>query len=345
MRGSPTQHPPALDLAGQTASRNVAQVLQGFGQDRPPPLAVAELAACCRARQRTYAWRMRASRSSVEGCGRGPVVLRSACWVLGLALLVVGCGGGVKVKRSENSHEIANSAGLGSRRLSSVPVVHRLAKSPVRCVAATTKVESPRVALVEQKAVIREEPQGRSPVIARLGRLDENGFREVLGVIGPRSGAQCAPDWYRVELSVLPNGTTGWVRAWAVRMYRVRSRIVVDVSARRLRLYRSGKLEFETRAAVGASATPTPLGRFFVNERYVLHDERGPFGPAVLGISAHSNALQHVWVEDGPIGIHGTNEPWSIGHAASHGCIRVSNDVMRRLFPLAPAGTPVIVKA
>jgi lipoprotein-anchoring transpeptidase ErfK/SrfK len=53
--------------------------------------------------------------------------------------------------------------------------------------------------------------------------------------------------------------------------------------------------------------------------------------------------LQHVWVEDGPIGIHGTNEPWSIGRAASHGCIRVANDEMRRIFRLAPAGTPVIV--
>jgi len=229
-----------------------------------------------------------------------------------------------------------------------VPAVQRRAKTPARCVAATTSVESSRVAyaaIVEQAAVIREKPQARSRVITRLGRLNENGFQEVLGVIASRSGGRCAPDWYRVELSVLPNGTTGWVRAWAVRTYRVRSRIVVDLSQRRLRLYRSGRLVFETRAAVGASATPTPRGRYFVNERYVLPDASGPFGPNVLGISGHSDALQHVWVEDGPIGIHGTNEPWSIGQAASHGCIRVANDVMRRLFALAPAGTPVIVQA
>jgi lipoprotein-anchoring transpeptidase ErfK/SrfK len=267
---------------------------------------------------------------------------------LGLAVLVVGCGGGAKVKLSENSPESAYPAGLGSRRLASVPAAHRRAKTPVGCVAATTPVDSSRVAyvaVVKQAAVIREKPQARSRVITRLGRRNENGFRQVLGVIGARSGGRCAPDWYRVELSVLPNGTTGWVRAWAVGTYRVRSRIVVDLSQRRLRLYRSGKLVLETRAAVGASATPTPRGRYFVNERYVLPDARGPFGPNALGISAHSNALQHVWVEDGPIGIHGTNEPSSIGHAASHGCIRVANDVMRRLFSLAPAGTPVIVKA
>jgi lipoprotein-anchoring transpeptidase ErfK/SrfK len=276
------------------------------------------------------------------------VVLRSACGMLALALLVVGCGAGANAKRSENSRQYAQAAGLGQRELSSVPVARRLAKAPVRCSAAAATVESSHVAyaaLVKHVALIRKLPQARSPMIARLGRLDENGFREVLSVIGMHSGTTCTPDWYRVELSVLPNGTTGWVRAWAVRTYRVRSRIVVDVSQRRLRLYRSGKLQFETRVAVGASATPTPLGRFFVNERYVLPDARGPFGPNALGISAHSNVLAHVWVEDGPIGIHGTNEPWSIGHPASHGCIRVANAVMRRLFPLAPAGTPVIVKA
>ena len=113
------------------------------------------------------------------------------------------------------------------------------------------------------------------------------------------------------------------MRSWALQTYRVGSRIVVDVSERRLRLYRSGTLALEDPRRVGASATPTPLGRYFVNERYVLPDSSGPFGPNVLGISAHSNALQKVWVEDGPIGIHGTNAPQSIGQAASHGCIRV----------------------
>jgi hypothetical protein len=272
----------------------------------------------------------------------------SACSALGLALLAAGCGGGSNVKLSEDSHRSAYAAGLGYRQLAKVPVAHRLARNPVRCVAAARAVDSPRLAyaaLVEQEAVIHEEPRAGSPVAVRLGRLDENGLPEVLGVVGVHSGASCVPDWYRVELSVLPNGSTGWVPASAVQAYRVDSRIVIDVSARRLRLYRSGRLVFETPVSVGAPATPTPLGRFFVNERYVLPDASGPFGPGVLGVSAHSTALQHVWVENGPIGIHGTDEPWSIGRSVSHGCIRVANDVMRRLFPLAPAGTPVVIEA
>jgi lipoprotein-anchoring transpeptidase ErfK/SrfK len=48
----------------------------------------------------------------------------------------------------------------------------------------------------------------------------------------------------------------------------------------------------------------------------------GPYGPAALGISAFSNVLTG-WAQGGPIAIHGTNAPWSIGRAVSNGCIRV----------------------
>ena len=50
------------------------------------------------------------------------------------------------------------------------------------------------------------------------------------------------------------------------------------------------------------------------------------------------------WTQGGPIAIHGTNEPWSIGRAVSNGCIRVPNPVLRRLFKAVPAGTPVVIR-
>ena len=283
-----------------------------------------------------------------------PAGLKWMCTALGLAVLAAaysvasGWGSGKQVKLSENSHQAAYPAGLGAHVVSSVHVDRRLAGARSRCSGETAAVGSQRLAyaaLVTQTAVIRRAPNAQAAVITQLGRVDVNGLPEVLGVIGVHSNVRCAADWYRVQLAVVPNGTAGWVRAWAVRTYRVRSRIVVDLSDRSLTLYRSGKVALETPVAVGATATPTPRGRYFVNERYKLPDATGPFGPAALGISAHSNVLQAVWVEDGPIGIHGTNEPWSIGRAASHGCIRVSNSVMRRLFRLAPAGTPIVVRA
>ena len=47
---------------------------------------------------------------------------------------------------------------------------------------------------------------------------------------------------------------------------------------------------------------------------------------------------------DGQIGIHGTNDPSSIGQAVSHGCVRVSNEVITQLNDLLPLGTPVVVR-
>ena len=85
------------------------------------------------------------------------------------------------------------------------------------------------------------------------------------------------------------------------------------------------------------------LGRV-TNQRLVAPDPWGPFGPAALGISAVSPVLQD-WVQGGPIAIHGTNDPASIGEAASHGCLRVRNDVLVWMFREIPAGTPVEIEA
>jgi lipoprotein-anchoring transpeptidase ErfK/SrfK len=221
-----------------------------------------------------------------------------------------------------------------------------LASHP-RCEASPVPLGSRSSAfalLVEKPTTVRSTPGAASPV-AYLGTRDLNGFQTILGVLGVRKDRECRPEWYRVQLPVLPNGTTGWIQARATRLFRVASRIVVDLSARTLRLYRRGKLELETPVGVGAPTTPTPLGRFFVNERYVLSSSDGPFGPAALGISAHSPQLAKVWVQHAPIAVHGTNQPWTIGQDDSHGCIRVPNETMTRLFRLAPAGTPVVVQA
>jgi lipoprotein-anchoring transpeptidase ErfK/SrfK len=279
---------------------------------------------------------------------RSPRSGRTA-WIavaVGVAAVAVlaGCGGRA-AKRSEGATQHATPAGLGARRRVVRPEPRPL---PLRCLAATAPLGDGRVAyaaVVRRQAIVRVRPASRSRVVARLPRLDENGFAQVVGVVASRTGGSCRPQWYRVQLAVLPNETEGWVRPWAVALYRVSTRVVVDLSERRLRLYRGGRVVFETAVAIGSPATPTPLGRYFVNERWTLRDASGPFGPAALGISAHSVALQDVWVQHGPIAIHGTNEPWSIGEAASNGCIRVPNAAMRRLFPLAPAGTPVVVRA
>jgi hypothetical protein len=182
---------------------------------------------------------------------------------------------------------------------------------------------------------------GRLPFV-RFSPIDGNGVAVVFSVLGARLDAACRPTWLHVELPVRPNMSTGWVRAGDLRLAHVRTRILVDLSSHRLRLYRNGRLLIESTVAVGAPATPTPTGRYYVNQRLVTVNPNGAYGPAALGISAFSPVLTN-WAEGGPIGIHGTNEPWSIGRSASHGCVRLPNDVDRRVFAQTPIGTPVII--
>jgi lipoprotein-anchoring transpeptidase ErfK/SrfK len=211
------------------------------------------------------------------------------------------------------------------------------------CTAGTKTVGSSRVtvaAVVRRHATAYRRP-GRKP-FARFSRLNQNGFPTVFRVVSAIRRSNCKATWYRVQLPIKPNGIEGYVRAREVRVDSVRSRIVVQVSKRRLTFFRRGKPVLHTAVAVGSSATPTPTGSYYVNQRLVPTDPGGPFGPGAIGISAFSTVLTG-WTQGGPIAIHGTNEPWSIGRAVSNGCIRVRNPVLRKLFASTPAGTPVVI--
>jgi lipoprotein-anchoring transpeptidase ErfK/SrfK len=223
---------------------------------------------------------------------------------------------------------------------------HRPPAAPAKghCTAEATAVGSGRVALaavVRSRARAYRRPAG--PTLARFGRLNQNGFPTVFRVLAVSRGRDCSARWYRVQLPLRPNGATGYIRATAVRVGRVRTRILIDLSQRRLTFYREGRRVLTTTVAVGAAATPTPTGRYYVNQLLIPEDASGPFGPGAIGISAFSEVLTG-WAQGGPIAIHGTNEPWSIGRAASNGCIRVRNPVLERLFRSTPAGTPVVIR-
>jgi lipoprotein-anchoring transpeptidase ErfK/SrfK len=178
--------------------------------------------------------------------------------------------------------------------------------------------------------------------IARFPRINQNGFPTTFSIVGAILNRACNATWYRVKLPMRPNGAVGYVQPRVVSVERVRTRIVIDVSARQLSFFRRGKLVLTTPVAVGSTATPTPIGRWYVNQRLLPTNPYGAFGPAALGVSAFSDVLTG-WAQGGPIGIHGTNQPWSIGRAVSNGCIRVPNATMQRLFDASPAGTPVVI--
>ncbi len=211
------------------------------------------------------------------------------------------------------------------------------------CKTGVVRAGRPNVAvaaIVHSSAVAYRRP-GAGP-FARFGRLNVNGFPTVFRVLDVVRARDCSARWYRVQLPIKPNGVTGYVRASAVGTGPVRARVVVDLSAKRLTLFRRGRAVLRAPVAVGSPATPTPVGRYYVNQRLIPPDAGGPYGPAAIGISAFSNVLTG-WTQGGPIAIHGTNEPWSIGHAVSNGCIRLHNDVLQRVFKVTPAGTPVVI--
>jgi lipoprotein-anchoring transpeptidase ErfK/SrfK len=196
-------------------------------------------------------------------------------------------------------------------------------------------------AVARRPLAARRTPNGEA--LAHFQTVNANGHAMVFRIRGVvRDG--CGMLWYYASLPMRPNGVAGFVPARDVRIHKLHTRIIVELSKRELVLYRDGEPVLRSAVAIGAPDTPTPTGRYYVNQRLVASDPGGPWGPGALGISAFSDVLQE-WIQGGPIGIHGTNDPSSIGRAASHGCIRLPNGVLVRVFNAADAGTPVIIQA
>lgn len=186
-----------------------------------------------------------------------------------------------------------------------------------------------------------ERPGG--PVRERFAPVNVNGVETVFGVLAVVRAADCRPAWFRVQLPVRPNGATGFVMARDVVLYPVRTRLLIDLSERRVELLRDGEPVLAVRAAIGSAATPTPTGRFYVNQRLRSGDPGGPFGPGAVGISAFSPVLTG-WAQGGPIAVHGTDRPDLVGEAVSNGCLRVENDLAHRLLYETDTGAPVVIQ-
>jgi lipoprotein-anchoring transpeptidase ErfK/SrfK len=163
------------------------------------------------------------------------------------------------------------------------------------------------------------------------------GSARALPVLEQRDG------WLHVSLPVRPNGTTGWLPAEGIEVREVTQAIAVDLDSRTLTLTDGGEEVLTTPAAVGTAEFPTPTGTFFVADKLATGEEDGAYGPLALGLSGYSDVLTEFAGGDGQVGIHGTNDPASIGEAVSHGCVRVSNDVITRLTEIVPLGTPVTI--
>jgi hypothetical protein len=191
----------------------------------------------------------------------------------------------------------------------------------------------------QETTKILADPRRGARAVARLRFLTEDRAAEVYLVLDGRMDS-AGRRWLQIRVPGRPNGRTGWVRERAVsRLYVVRTQLVIDRKALRARLYRKGRLVWSAPVGVGASATPTPRGDFWIRERLKGLGGGTAYGPWAFGTSAYSDLSD--WPGGGVVGIHGTDEPGLIPGRPSHGCVRVRNDKIRRLARLMPVGTPV----
>ena len=148
-------------------------------------------------------------------------------------------------------------------------------------------------------------------------------------------------DWIRVRLPMRPNHRSGWVSASAVQLDEVEPSILIDLEQRLLTVRSVEGVILQSTVAIGSEENPTPVGTFYITDKLETPEPAGAYGPYALGLSGYSETLTEFAGGNGQIGIHGTNDPGSIGEAVSHGCIRLPNDIIVGLADLLPLGTPV----
>jgi len=208
-------------------------------------------------------------------------------------------------------------------------------------VLLSDEVRTTRWAHAQSTARILTAPVSNAKAITRLRFLTEDKLDEVYIVLEGRLDSS-DQQWLHIRIPMRPNGGTGWVKAEDMSvLYTVRTRLVIDRTALRAKLYKQGRKIWEAPIGIGRSATPTPRGKFWIRERLRGLGNDNAYGPWAFGTSAYSNLSD--WPGGGVVGIHGTDKPGLIPGRPSHGCIRVRNDKIRVLARLMPIGTPVDV--
>jgi hypothetical protein len=185
---------------------------------------------------------------------------------------------------------------------------------------------------------VRSGPGRRFRSVGRLRFYTEDRAPENYLILRSQLDLKGRP-WLNIRVPRRPNGSKGWVPAGALRMRTLTTAFEVDKRALKARLTRDGVTIWKSSVGIGARATPTPSGRFWVREG--LSNLRGnpAYGPFAFGTSAYSRLSD--WPGGGVVGIHGTNAPALIPGRPSHGCIRVPNAKILQLKRLMPIGTPI----
>jgi lipoprotein-anchoring transpeptidase ErfK/SrfK len=124
---------------------------------------------------------------------------------------------------------------------------------------------------------------------------------------------------------------------------RAARQVLVSIPDRKLAVLEGGKVLRTFPVAVGATVSPSPSGEFKIVNRIANPTY---YHPGVVIPAGAGNPIGTRWLglNRKGYGIHGTNEPGSIGKAASHGCIRLRNRDMEQLFRTVSVGDTVLIR-
>ena len=120
--------------------------------------------------------------------------------------------------------------------------------------------------------------------------------------------------------------------------------LLVSIPDRKLVVIENEKAIATFAIAVGAAESPSPTGEFHIVNRVVNPTY---YHPGAVIPSGKNNPIGTRWLglSQKGYGIHGTNVPKSVGQAASHGCIRLRNRDIERLFSMVRSGDRVEIHA
>lgn len=190
-----------------------------------------------------------------------------------------------------------------------------------------------------REAPVYSDPRFSATVVTRLRFFTEGLYPELYLVL-KRFRDERSRDWLQIRLPKRPNGTVGWVPRDALGSYHVNhQQLLIDRASLRAVLRVRGRIVWRSRIGIGKPGTITPAGRFYLRERF-----RVPggtiYGTYALGTSAYAPSLSE-WPGGGIVGIHGTNQPELLPGRVSHGCIRIRNEDIARLWNTIRIGAPI----
>jgi lipoprotein-anchoring transpeptidase ErfK/SrfK len=227
---------------------------------------------------------------------------------------------------------------LGTSCAAVIDVAPARAGSP-----SVARAAQQRLVILERAHLVFSRPNRRSSRRPALPhRAPITGVRTVLPVLDRKTRAD-GSRWLRVMLPGRPNGRTGWISRSYTRDGLTAWRLRIDLSQRRVTVFRSGRVARRFRAVVGKPSTPTPRGRFFVEETVRLRANLVG-APFALALSARSNVLQEYNGGPGQIALHGLGNVGGVpGTAASHGCLRLKRRPISWLAARIGPGVPVTI--